>query len=201
MTELLKLGSVQQRKKYLLCLIFIIRILGGSRKAKMPRVWQGMGIDDKTQALYEYTKEVSEGFVRGCSCGDTFRLEMKQQDLSVEKKLDKYCKTNEQGSRAVREVSKEKKKDIKIVLHFTNPEKDGEYERYVQILQKQKVDYDIFASSYYPYWHGTVENFSSVLAKIKELSGKDVMCSEFSYFYTYDNADDFGNTISKDYLR
>ncbi len=168
-------------------------------KQQAPRAWQGMNTDEKAKALYEYTKEsllyaLSEGvnvaFVQvgnettGTFCG--------------EKNWITIAKLMKEGSRAVREASKEKNKNIKVVLHFTNPEKEGEYERYVQILKKQQVDYDVFASSYYPYWHGTVENFSAVLAKVKELSGKDVMCSEFSYVYTYDNADFTGNTISKE---
>ncbi len=168
-------------------------------KQEAPRAWQGMGIDDKAQALYEYTKESLQKALNAGVHVEYVQIGNETTgSFCGEKNWINIAKLMKQGSRAVREVSKEKKKDIKIVLHFTNPEKDGEYERYVQILQKQKVDYDIFASSYYPYWHGTVENFSSVLAKIKELSGKDVMCSEFSYFYTYDNADDFGNTISKE---
>ena len=32
-----------------------------------------------------------------------------------------------------------------------NPEKEGEYLRYAQILKHNKVDYDVFASSWYPY--------------------------------------------------
>lgn len=168
-------------------------------KQQAPRAWQGMGIDEKAQALYSYTKEsilyaISEGvnaaFVQignettGSFCG--------------EKNWINIAKLMKEGSRAVRDAAKEKHKDIKVVLHFTNPEKEGEYERYVQILNKQNVDYDIFASSYYPYWHGTVENFSTVLGKVKKLSGKDVMCSEFSYISTYENADFTGNTISKE---
>jgi arabinogalactan endo-1,4-beta-galactosidase len=168
-------------------------------KQHAPRSWQEMSIDEKSQALYEYTRE---SLVKALDAGvNVAYVQIGNETTGSfcgEKNWLNIAKLMKEGSRAVRESAKEKKKDIKVVLHFTNPEKDGEYERYVQILNKQKVDYDIFASSYYPYWHGTVENFSAVLAKVKELSGKEVMCSEFSYMYTYENADDFGNTISKE---
>jgi arabinogalactan endo-1,4-beta-galactosidase len=168
-------------------------------KQQAPRAWQGMSIDEKSQALYEYIKK---SILKALDAGVNVEYVQIGNETTGsfcgEKNWLNIAKLMKEGSRAVRELTKEKKKDIKVVLHFTNPEKDGEYERYVQILQKQKVDYDIFASSYYPYWHGTVENFSTVLAKVKELSGKEVMCSEFSYMYTYENADFTGNTISKE---
>jgi arabinogalactan endo-1,4-beta-galactosidase len=102
------------------------------------------------------------------------------------------------GSRAAREVSAQRKRPIQVALHFTNPEKAGEYERFVKILQFQEVDYDVFASSYYPWWHGSPENFAQVLKRTAQASGKAVMCAEFSYAYTYDDGDGFPNTISRD---
>ena len=38
-------------------------------------------------------------------------------------------------------------------------------------LNKYKVDYDIFASSYYPYWH-KLSDVKSVLKQVKEKDSK-----------------------------
>lgn len=57
------------------------------------------------------------------------------------------------------------------------------------------MDYDVFASSYYPYWHGTLENLATVLNKVTETYGKKVMIVETSYAYTAENTDEYGNTI------
>jgi arabinogalactan endo-1,4-beta-galactosidase len=57
------------------------------------------------------------------------------------------------------------------------------------------VDYDVFASSYYPFWHGTLENLANVLSDIAETYGKKVMVAETSYAFTAEDSDFFGNTI------
>ena len=49
------------------------------------------------------------------------------------------------------------------------------------------VDYDVFGSSYYPYWHGTLENLSTVLSDIAETYDKKTMVLETSYAYTEEN--------------
>jgi arabinogalactan endo-1,4-beta-galactosidase len=102
------------------------------------------------------------------------------------------------GSRAVREVSGASGKKIDIAIHFTNPEKAGAYERFARILKTQKVDYDVFASSWYPYWHGSPEEFTKALQDAVRISGKRVVCAEISYAHTYDDADGFPNTISRE---
>ena len=42
-------------------------------------------------------------------------------------------------------------------MHFTNPESAGRYAGYAANLDANDVDYDVFASSYYPFWHGTLD--------------------------------------------
>jgi arabinogalactan endo-1,4-beta-galactosidase len=54
----------------------------------------------------------------------------------------------------------------------------------------------VFASSYYPFWHGTLENLRSVLTHVNEKYGKKVLVMETSYAYTPEDTDFNGNTIS-----
>lgn len=162
-------------------------------KQMVPKAWAGMSIEEKTQALYDYTKESLEllkrekidvGMVQignetnGHMCGEKTWFNM-QYLFSA-------------GSKAVREVFPE----ALVALHFANPEKEGNYETYASKLQYYNVDYDVFASSYYPYWHGTLENLANVLTGIHEKYGKKVMVMETSYAYTGADTDFNGNTIS-----
>ncbi len=162
-------------------------------KQQAPKAWSGMGIEEKSDALYAYTKDclkklkaakVDVGMVQvgnetnGKLCGETTWANL-QQLFSA-------------GSRAVREVFPK----ALVALHFTNPEKSGTYADYASKLQHYKVDYDVFASSYYPYWHGTLENLSKVLTDINTTYGKKVMVVETSYAYTSRDTDFHGNTIS-----
>ena len=58
------------------------------------------------------------------------------------------------------------------------------------------VSYDVFASSYYPYWHGTSENLTKVLSTIAETYDKYVMVAETSWAVRLDDGDGHPNTVS-----
>ncbi len=162
-------------------------------KQMAPLAWADMGLEEKTESLYQYTKEclellkkegVAVGMVQignetnGKMCGETTWMGMHPL-LSA-------------GSKAVREVFPE----ALVALHFANPEKVTNYKDYAWQLMVYGVDYDVFASSYYPYWHGTLENLSQVLGQIHENYGKEVMVMETAYTYTAEDSDFYGNTVA-----
>ena len=99
------------------------------------------------------------------------------------------------GSAAIRKVAKKNDKDIRIAVHFTNPSSKS-FIDYAENLKTYGVDYDIFATSYYSFWHGTTEKLTSQLALIAERYGKDVLVMETSYAYTNDDGDGFANSVS-----
>ena len=162
-------------------------------KQMVPKAWKGMAIEEKADALYQYTKEslqklkdagVDVGMVQvgnetnGAMCGEKTWFNMHYLFKS--------------GSKATREVFPE----ALVAIHFANPEKTGSYANYASKLDYYDIDYDVFASSYYPYWHGTLENLTNVLTEVHETYGKKVMIAEVSYAYTPDDTDFNGNTIS-----
>ncbi|MFD4958549.1 glycosyl hydrolase 53 family protein [Microbacterium sp. NPDC058389] len=95
------------------------------------------------------------------------------------------------GSAAVREVLP----DALVAVHFTNPETPGRYAEYAAGLAQYGVDYDVFASSYYPYWHGTLDNLTAVLSQVASTYGKEVMVAETSWARTLEDGDGYPNVI------
>ena len=165
-------------------------------KQVAPKAWQGMTLEQKADALYRYTKEslqrlVDEGVeigmvqigneTNGALCGE----------VAVGDDWESVVALMSQGAKAVREVCP----GALVVIHFSNPEKTGRYAHYARMLEKYSLDYDVFASSYYPYWHGTLDNLSSLLSEIALSYGKKVMVAETSYAYTLEDTDFFGNTL------
>ena len=103
------------------------------------------------------------------------------------------CHLMEAGSRAVRAIFPE----ALVAVHFTNPENADAMRFYAKTLDDFRLDYDVFATSYYPYWHGRLENLAAVLSQVAEAYGKKVMVAETSYAYTPEDTDFFGNTIGE----
>ena len=164
-------------------------------KQRAPAAWQDMTLEEKTNALYDYTKDslellkqagVDVGMVQvgnetnGAMCGETNWVNMATLFSA--------------GSKAVREVFP----DALVALHFANPEIVTNYADYAWRLMAYGVDYDVFASSYYPFWHGSLENLSQVLTKVNQQYGKKVMVAETSYAYTPEDTDFHGNSVSID---
>jgi len=166
-------------------------------KQMAPKAWKGMSIDKKSEALYEYTKDcllklqaagVDVGMVQignetnGAMCGEN------SSALGGWKKITQLMSA---GSKAVREVYPA----ALVAVHFANPEKVTNYVSYSKNLDYYGVDYDVFASSYYPFWHGTLDNLSEVLSDVAEKYNKKVMVAETSYAFTAEDTDFYGNTI------
>ena len=166
-------------------------------KQMAPKEWKELSMEAKTEALYQYTKVslqklveagVDVGMVQignetnGAMCGE------KSTDLGGWARI---CQLMNAGSRAVREVCPH----ALVAVHFANPEKVTNYESYGKNLNYYAVDYDVFASSYYPFWHGTLDNLAAVLNDITAKYEKKVMVVETSYAFTAEDTDFYANTI------
>ncbi|MBQ8258258.1 MAG: glycosyl hydrolase 53 family protein [Clostridia bacterium] len=168
-------------------------------KQMVPKAWKGMTIDEKSEALYEYTKECLEKLVSAgvdvgmVQIGNETNGAMAGESSSALGGWKKITQLMNAGAKAVREVCP----NALAAVHFANPEKITNYESYGKNLEYYQVDYDVFASSYYPFWHGTLDNLASVLSNIAETYGKKVMIAETSYAFTAEDTDFYGNTIGE----
>ncbi len=162
-------------------------------KQMAPLEWKDMDLEEKQTALYEFTKESLNSIM---SAGGVIGMVQVGNEtngaLCGETDWDGVVSLMAEGSRAVRECCP----DALVAVHFANPEDAGKYDAYAKELDSRGLDYDVFASSYYPYWHGTLENLSNVLSSVAESYGKKVMVMETSYSYTAEDTDFHGNTIS-----
>ena len=164
-------------------------------KQKVPDAWADMELDEKTQAVETFTYNslktllnagVDVGMVQTGNetnngvCGETISANM--------------CAIFSAGSRAVRQIETEYERDILVAVHYANPEK-GKYPEYAAYLNANEVDYDVFASSYYPYWHGTINNLKTTLGTIATTYNKKVMVAETSWASSLGDGDGHENTV------
>ena len=163
-------------------------------KQMPPKAWASMTAQQKADALHAFTcaslRTIADagGHIAMVQIGNETN-----QYLCGEKDWDAIALLMQSGAGAVRETCP----DALVALHFANPERAGAYADYARQLAQRGVDYDVFASSYYPYWHGTPENLSAVLTQIAEAYEKKVLVMETSYAYTAEDSDFSGNTIGE----
>lgn len=163
------------------------------QKQSAPKAWQGMNVSDKSNAIYEYTKQSLEKLLAANI--DIGMVQVGNETngfMCGEKKWENIAALMSAGSKAVREVCP----NALVALHFSNPELANRYAGYAYELNRFNVDYDVFASSYYPFWHGSFENLIAELDKVTSNYNKKVVIAETSYAYTPDDTDFHGNTVS-----
>lgn len=167
-------------------------------KQMVPKAWKDMDFETKQKALHDFTYESLKKML---DAGVNVTMVQLGNETTTgmcgETKKSSVCKLMISGGEAVRKIQEEYNKDILIAIHLTNPESSSEYYAFAQLLKEFKVDYDVFGTSYYPYWHGTLDNLTEVLKNISDKYDKKAMVLEISYAYTYDEGDGSGNTISE----
>ncbi len=160
-------------------------------KQKAPKAWQGMDIDEKAQALYDYTYECLQKLG---DAGVTVSLVQVGNETNGafcgEKNWTNICKLLKAGCDAVHAYDE----NIKRAVHFANPEKK-KHLGFADTLAENGVEYEVFASSYYAFWHGTLENLVDQLSQVAQKHGKEVLIAETAWAYTYDDADGQRNVV------
>lgn len=167
-------------------------------KQNAPKAWQGITISEKADALEKFTYDsLSQMIEAGVDVGMVQVGNETNGSMCGENDWKNLCALFSAGSRAVRAVAVQHDRAIDVALHFANPEIVGSYPFYAKTLHENHVDYDIFASSYYPFWHGTPENLTSLLKDIAQTYHKRVMVAETSWAYTLDSGDGHPNTVAR----
>ncbi|SDQ04856.1 glycosyl hydrolase 53 family protein [Microbacterium sp. cf332] len=161
-------------------------------KQQAPKAWEGMSVDEKAVATGEFTRDA---LLRFRDAGvDVEMVQVGNETnggVAGVRGWDDMAEIFDAGSAAIREVLPE----ALVVLHFTNPERDGFYAGVARELDARDVDYDVFASSYYPFWHGSPENLTSVLSDIATTYDKKVLVAETSWAYTLEDGDGHPNVV------
>ena len=161
-------------------------------KQKAPKAWSEMTVAQKATATEAYTADsLNQLKDAGVDVGMVQVGNETNNGVAGVTGFANMAQIFSAGSKAVRAVYP----DALVAVHFTNPERAGSYASIAKNLDTYKVDYDVFASSYYPFWHGTLANLTSVLTTVANTYGKKVMVAETSWNYTLEDGDGHENVI------
>ncbi|MGN0382934.1 MAG: glycosyl hydrolase 53 family protein [Eubacterium sp.] len=159
----------------------------------VPKAWSGYTVAQKAAACSTFTTESLEQIaatgvdIEMVSVGNETTNYM-----SGESSFSNIATIMKSGCEAVRAFDP----DILIALHFTNPETWNFSTAFASTLNSKGVDYDVFSTSYYSYWHGTLANLETKLEAVANTYGKLVMITEYSHPYTTSDLDGSSNTMS-----
>lgn len=160
-------------------------------KQQEPKAWKGYTLEQKKEALNTYITESLNTIDPSKDVVDMVQVGNETTGGFIgETNVSNMCVLFSAGAAGVKTYNP----DVKVVIHVESPHKRTMV-TWAENLQNNNVDYDILATSYYPYWHGTLDNLKQQFETVKNTYCKDVMVAETSYAYTLEDSDGHANTV------
>lgn len=155
------------------------------QKQIMPQAWQTYSYDEVCAEVYNHTKSVLEALAKQGTTPDMIQIgnEVSNGMLwpygSVRHSFSGLCGLLKEGVRAARECAP----DAEIMIHVALGGQAEESERFFDAMAKYGVDYDLIGQSYYPEWHGTLEELEANLNMLVKRYHKPIIVVEYRDFY------------------
>ena len=166
-------------------------------KQNPPAAWQHDNAQQLARDVYDYTNKVLKDFKAQGQTPDMVQVgnEINNGMLWPEGKLTSpqsyknVASFLAAGLKAVHDNDPEHQ--IKTMIHLANGGDNGLYRNFFdQLITDNRVnDFDIIGLSFYPFWHGTMEQLSYNLNDISERYKKNVIVVETAFGYTNENFD------------
>ena len=167
-----------------------------------PDAWKDLTDDQLCDKIYEYTKncleqmvaagatpdyiqtgnEISFGMMWGTKAKADGNNTNRCYTNSPEANWTRFIALLKKAGQACREVCA----DAKIIIHSERTPKPAVLKDFFDRMTNASLDYDIIGLSYYPAYHGSLENLETALTTIEGKNyGKDIMIVETGYSYAW----------------
>ena len=159
-----------------------------------PKAWRELSVPKLEQAVYTFTKQTMCTFldagvrVTMVQIGNELSngLLWPEGRLDVEHGIAEYDNVARFVSAGIRAV-RESDPDILTMIHLDNGGNNELYRRWFDHYTARGEDFDLIGLSYYPFWHGTMDQLMANLNDIAVRYGKDLIIAEVSMGYTMEN--------------
>ncbi|NLP35718.1 MAG: glycosyl hydrolase [Clostridiales bacterium] len=150
-----------------------------------PKSWVNMGWEELGEAVYQYTYETINNLKKENLMPNMVQIGNEITNgllwpIGKLSNVENMAHLLNAGIQATKDVSKE----IKIMLHLDDGGNNALYRRWFDSILPYELDFDVIGLSYYPFWHGTLEDLSYNLNDISKTYNKDVIVAETAYGFT-----------------
>ncbi len=165
---------------------------------KKPDAWKNDSGDKLVDDVYAYTAKVMQDFNAQGVTPDMVQVgnELNNGMLWPEAQLTEdnpngykfLAKLLNAGLQAVHDNDKDNK--VKTMIHLAGVDVNLYHTFFDNLIVKNKVnDFDIIGMSFYPFWHGTMDDLKNTMNDVSAKYNKDVIAVETALGYTLEDAD------------
>ncbi|MCM1122283.1 MAG: glycosyl hydrolase 53 family protein [Eubacterium sp.] len=157
-------------------------------KQRVPKAWRGMDADQLTEAVYTYTKDIllamkeAETYPQLVQVGNEL-TNGTLWPLGQMPNYDNLARFVSAGIRGVRAVDAH----MPVILHLDNGGNAAMYRDWFDHYMERGEDFQIIGLSYYPFWHGTLEDLKNNMNDLAVRYGKELMLVEVSTGFTMED--------------
>lgn len=151
-------------------------------KQILPKAWKDFNEDQLADAVYTYTKKVLLDLKKEGLLPDMVQIGNEITNgllwpTGLKPNFDQIKRYVSAGLKAVKEVSK----DIITMIHLDNGGNAPMYKEWFdEYFKRDGEDFDIIGLSYYPFWHGTLDDLRANMLALAERYGKEMIIDEVS---------------------
>lgn len=165
---------------------------------KKPDAWKNDSGDKLVDDVYAYTAKIMQDFNAQGVTPDMVQVgnELNNGMLWPEAQLTEdnpngykfLAKLLNAGLQAVHDNDKDNK--VKTMIHLAGVDVNLYHTFFDNLIVKNKVnDFDIIGMSFYPFWHGTMDDLKNTMNDVSAKYNKDVIAVETAFGYTLEDAD------------
>lgn len=167
-------------------------------KQVVPKAWQGYTPDQLEQAVYEYTVETMTALKEADVAPTMVQVGNELTNgllwpTGKKPNFDRLAKYINAGIRGVREVDEQ----VKIMIHLDNGGFNEMYVEWFDHFMERCEPFDIIGFSYYPFWHGTLDQLEYNMRDMAERYHKELVIAEVSMGFTMEDYRDRENDPEK----
>jgi beta-galactosidase len=146
-----------------------------------PAAWRGLSFNETKKALYDYTRNVMQALKDQQTLPDMVQVGNEINhgivwpDGNVQE-IDQLAQLLNAGTAAVKSVNPA----TIMMLHVALGGQNDETVFFVDNMLQRGVPFDVIGESYYPKWHGTLEDLDYNLRDLIRRYNKDLIVVEYS---------------------
>lgn len=154
-------------------------------KQILPKAWRGMSADELEKAVYSYTRDTLRKLGERDLLPDMVQVGNEVTNgllwpLGQGENYDNIARFISAGIRAVREEAP----GVPVMLHLDCGGNHEKCRKWFDEYTKRGEDFEVIGLSYYPFWHGTVEDLANNMNQLAVRYGKEIIVAEISMGHT-----------------
>ncbi len=157
-----------------------------------PKAWESLSLDGLREAVHQYTSAVLDVLGTAGALPDMVQVGNEitpgmlwddgrvDGEHDTDEKWEAFASLVKSGVSAVREFAPR----AQVMIHI---DRGGDWEttrKFFDRFARLEVDFDVVGQSFYPWWHGTLEDLRLNLEKTARAYGKPIYVVEIAYPWT-----------------